>query len=66
MGLIGEMRKVHGRVSFGGRVAYCAQTAWIQNATLVRLLPEFVDFVRSVLTASFVNKAGKHLVWSAV
>ena len=35
MGLIGEMRKVSGRVSFGGRVALCAQTAWIQNATLV-------------------------------
>ncbi|KAI0694596.1 ABC protein [Cytidiella melzeri] len=34
MGLIGEMRKVQGHVSFGGRVAYCAQTAWIQNATL--------------------------------
>ncbi|KAI0091325.1 ABC protein [Irpex rosettiformis] len=34
MGLIGEMRKVAGHVSFGGRVAYCAQTAWIQNASL--------------------------------
>ncbi|KAI1797261.1 P-loop containing nucleoside triphosphate hydrolase protein [Ganoderma leucocontextum] len=33
-GLIGEMRKVKGHVSFGGRVAYCSQTAWIQNATL--------------------------------
>lgn len=35
LGLIGEMRKLQGHVSFGGRVAYCAQTAWIQNATLV-------------------------------
>ena len=34
-GLIGEMRKVSGSVTFGGRVAYCSQTAWIQNATLV-------------------------------
>ncbi|KZT73648.1 ABC protein [Daedalea quercina L-15889] len=33
-GLIGEMRKVHGHVSFGGKVAYCSQTAWIQNASL--------------------------------
>ncbi|KDQ57350.1 hypothetical protein JAAARDRAFT_194496 [Jaapia argillacea MUCL 33604] len=34
-GLIGEMRQVSGdRVVFGGRVAYCPQTAWIQNATL--------------------------------
>ncbi|KAF9234112.1 ABC protein [Melanogaster broomeanus] len=34
-GLIGEMRKVSGHVSFGGRVAYCPQTAWIQNASLI-------------------------------
>ncbi|KAG2075302.1 ABC protein, partial [Suillus decipiens] len=33
-GLIGEMRKVSGHVSFGGRVGYCPQIAWIQNATL--------------------------------
>jgi ATP-binding cassette, subfamily C (CFTR/MRP), member 1 len=36
-GLIGEMRKVSGSVIFGGRVAYCPQTAWIQNATVVCL-----------------------------
>ena len=35
-GLIGQMRKVSGSVTFGGRVSYCSQTAWIQNATLVR------------------------------
>lgn len=23
-------------MSFGGKVAYCSQTAWIQNATMVR------------------------------
>lgn len=34
-GLIGEMRKTRGKFSFGGQVAYCPQTAWIQNATLV-------------------------------
>ena len=34
-GLIGEMKKVSGSVTFGSRVAYCSQTAWIQNATLV-------------------------------
>ncbi|KZT00765.1 ABC protein [Laetiporus sulphureus 93-53] len=33
-GLIGDMRKVKGHISFGGKVAYCSQTAWIQNATL--------------------------------
>lgn len=35
-GLIGEMRKTCGHFSFGGRVAYCPQSAWIQNASLVR------------------------------
>ncbi|KAG9315243.1 hypothetical protein JVU11DRAFT_4377 [Chiua virens] len=33
-GIIGEMRRVAGTVEFGGTVAYCAQTAWIQNATI--------------------------------
>ncbi|TCD60600.1 hypothetical protein EIP91_009818 [Steccherinum ochraceum] len=33
-GLIGEMRKTQGTVSMCGRIAYCPQTAWIQNATL--------------------------------
>ncbi|KAF9484355.1 ABC transporter [Pholiota conissans] len=33
-GLFGEMRKISGNVAFGGSVAYCAQTAWIQNATI--------------------------------
>lgn len=30
------MKLSEGSFSFGGRVAYCPQTAWIQNATLVR------------------------------
>ncbi|KAJ7440231.1 ABC protein [Mycena latifolia] len=33
-GLIGEMRLTEGTWAFGGRVAYCPQAAWIQNATL--------------------------------
>ncbi|EJU01052.1 ABC protein [Dacryopinax primogenitus] len=33
-GLLGEMRRTKGTVTFGGAVGYCAQTAWIQNATL--------------------------------
>ncbi|TFK28166.1 ABC protein [Coprinopsis marcescibilis] len=32
--MIGEMRKTSGEVVFGGRVAYCPQTAWIQNSSL--------------------------------
>lgn len=34
-GLIGEMRATSGTVKFGGDLAYCSQSAWIQ----VRLLP---------------------------
>ncbi|KAH8833231.1 ABC protein [Flagelloscypha sp. PMI_526] len=33
-GLLGEMRRTEGQVTFGGKIAYCAQTAWIQNGTL--------------------------------
>ncbi|CAG8488090.1 12093_t:CDS:10, partial [Acaulospora colombiana] len=32
--LVGEMKRVHGEVIFGGSVGYCPQNAWIQNATL--------------------------------
>ncbi|OCH95476.1 P-loop containing nucleoside triphosphate hydrolase protein [Obba rivulosa] len=33
-GVIGEMRKTAGDVKFNGTVAYCPQSAWIQNATV--------------------------------
>ena len=29
-GLIGDMRKIEGSIRFGGSVAYCSQSAWIQ------------------------------------
>ena len=29
-GLIGEMRKTNGSITFGGSVGYCPQSAWIQ------------------------------------
>jgi len=29
-GLIGEMRKTSGNITFGGSVGYCPQIAWIQ------------------------------------
>lgn len=32
--MIGEMKRLSGSVTFGGSVGYCAQQAWIQNATL--------------------------------
>ena len=28
--MIGEMRRIEGKVTFGGSVGYCPQTAWIQ------------------------------------
>ena len=35
LGAIGEMRRVSGDVTWGSeRIAYCSQSAWIQNATL--------------------------------
>ncbi|KAH9945256.1 P-loop containing nucleoside triphosphate hydrolase protein [Epithele typhae] len=33
-GMIGEMRRTTGIVKFNGTVAYCPQSAWIQNATV--------------------------------
>ena len=33
-GLIGDMRKTEGSVRFGGSLAYCSQTAWIQVSFL--------------------------------
>ncbi|CAG8836536.1 6097_t:CDS:2, partial [Gigaspora margarita] len=32
--LVGEMRRIKGEISLGGKVGYCPQAAWIQNATL--------------------------------
>ena len=34
-GIIGEMRKTAGTVSFGGSVAYCPQSAWIQVRSII-------------------------------
>ncbi|TXT16096.1 hypothetical protein VHUM_00599 [Vanrija humicola] len=33
-GLLGEMKTLSGTVAFGGRIGYCQQSAWIQNATI--------------------------------
>jgi ABC-type multidrug transport system fused ATPase/permease subunit len=33
-GLIGDMRRTEGSVRFGGSVAYCSQSAWIQVRSL--------------------------------
>ena len=36
--LLGEIRRVRGRVSVGGSTAYCPQQAWCQNASLMTIL----------------------------
>jgi ABC-type multidrug transport system fused ATPase/permease subunit len=33
-GLVGEMRRTEGKVSFSGTTSLCAQSPWIQNATV--------------------------------
>jgi ABC-type multidrug transport system fused ATPase/permease subunit len=33
-GLLGDMMRTSGTVRFGGRLGYCQQSAWIQNATI--------------------------------
>jgi ATP-binding cassette subfamily C (CFTR/MRP) protein 1 len=34
MGMINEMRRVHGEVSFGGPVSFVPQHAWVQSGTV--------------------------------
>ena len=33
-GLLGEMRRTEGEVTFGGSISYAAQVAWIQSASI--------------------------------
>ena len=39
------MRRVAGHIYFGGQVAYCTQTAWIQNATLVGCVRFYLRYI---------------------
>ena len=50
-GLIGEMRRTGGDVVFGGRVGYCQQTAWIQNATVVSA---FISIQFTIIQLMFI------------
>lgn len=34
MGMINEMRRLHGEVSFGGSVSLVPQQAWVQSGTV--------------------------------
>jgi ABC-type Mn2+/Zn2+ transport system ATPase subunit len=44
-GLIGDMRKAGGSVRFGGSLAYCSQSAWIQVSFPPRIIEiQWFDF----------------------
>lgn len=48
MGMINEMRRLHGEVSFGGAVSFVPQHAWVQSGTVRNNItfstdPELVD-----------------------
>ncbi len=58
MGLIGEMRKVSGSVSFGGQIAYCPQTAWIQNSTLVSSTLWILQIISDTLNREIILPSG--------
>lgn len=60
-GLIGEMRKTGGNVTFGGSVGYCSQSAWIQ----VGLNGPCASFtvVSSVIEC---HNSRKHMFWTPV
>jgi ABC-type polysaccharide/polyol phosphate transport system ATPase subunit len=60
-GLTGDMRKTEGFVRFGGSLAYCSQSAWIQ----VSFPPGFIELHRLKLPAECHNP-GEHLLWSAL
>ena len=45
-GLIGNMRKAEGSVRFGGSLAYCPQSAWIQVSFLPRFIQQTETFDR--------------------
>jgi len=60
-GLIGDMRKTEGSVRFGGSLAYCSQSAWIQ----VRFPPVFID-VHRLKSLAECHNPGEHLLRSAL
>lgn len=59
-GLIGEMRKIAGKVTFGGELAYCPQVAWIQNATLVKTL------LSVCMSCPDTSPEGEYPVWASL
>ena len=69
-GLMGEMRRTEGKVTFSGSTALCAQTPWIQNATIREVRCHFmirgsspVDTIQNVL---FGQRWDEERYWAAV
>ena len=60
-GLTGDMRKTEGSVRFGGSLAYCSQSAWIQ----VCFPPVFIEVHKLKFVAECYN-SGEHLLRSAL
>jgi ABC-type polysaccharide/polyol phosphate transport system ATPase subunit len=60
-GLIGDMRKTGGSVRFGGSLAYCSQSAWIQ----VRFPPRIIE-IQWFDFSTECHNSGEHLLRSTV
>ena len=59
-GLIGEMRKTRGSITFGGSVGYCPQSAWIQVGT------RFVAGEQLIVNAYLeCHYQGEYLFWTS-
>lgn len=76
-GLIGEMRRTSGKVTFGGSVAYCSQNAFIQVCLWIRPFvgqahissTRTLQFARTYVLGDHLNqknigKLSRMLVWS--
>ena len=60
-GLVGDMRKTEGSVRFGGSLAYCSQSAWIQVSFPARII-----VIQWVKPPTECHYSGEHLLWSAL
>ena len=60
-GLTGDMRKTEGSVCFGGSLAYCSQSAWIQ----VSFIPELSIF-NGLNVSIECHNSGEHLLRSTL
>jgi hypothetical protein len=65
-GLIGEMIHIGGELSFGGGVAYYAQTTWIRNATVVSFASSRLHEGFPSVAHLFISAARECALWEAV